>query len=427
MSSTLTTTQIVSEYGNYYEQAGQNKQRLVRSLVQMPVTLEKHATHRVTTDTIYKMANYEFESVIRPFAKTFSADSSITFHPNEIRLRQIKVDAEIYPNDIENTWLGFLADNNCTPKEWPLVRFIMEEYLRKQIGADRENMIYKAVYDDDGTTPLACLDGIKQLLVNGATAAYPIHVMNGVGALDKDSIFDQIEAFDESLPELYNEEMVCIFVAPKWARLYKKDKRSQNFFFIDDVKQLDGAVDFSKHYVVALPSMAGTDDMWATTKGNLIWCSKRGENIKFEVQAHDRAVHVMCDWWEGIGFACNDMVWCTSETLGEPSATNSGSDTPVIRELYLKTKATETADVAKTTIAAKGLAYGTVPTDATVQIAYGTTASLGSTETATLSSGVYGATLTSLSASTKYYYQFQVVVGNDTYKGEMKDATTLAN
>lgn len=427
MASTLNAEAIVTEYGNYYENAGQNKQRLVRSMMQMPVTLEKHATHRVTTDTIYKMANYEFESVIRPFKKSFDANSSITFHPNEIRLRQIKADVELYPNDIENTWLGFLADNNVTPKEWPLVRFIMEEYLRKQIGADRENMIYKAVYNADGTTPATCLDGIKQLLVKGATADYPIHVMNGIGALDKNSIFDQIEAFDEALPELYNEEMVCIFVAPKWARLYKKDKRSQNFFFIDDLKQLDGSVDFSKHYVVALPSMAGTDDMWATTKGNLIWCSKRGGNVQFNVQAHDRAVHIMTDWWEGIGFACNDMVWATSETLGEPSATNSGSDAPEIRDLYIQTTAPETADIAKTSIAAKGKVFGKVPEGATIQIAYGTTSTLGSTVSGTLVNDVVSASITSLSASTKYYYQVQIVIGNDTYKGDLREATTTAN
>lgn len=315
MPSTLTTTAIVSEFGNYYEKSGQNKSRLVRSMLQKPVTLENHATHRVTDETIYKMSNYEFESVIRPFKKSFDPNSSLTFHPNEIRLRQIKADMEVYPNEIENSWLGFLADNNCSPRDWPLVRFIMEECLRKQIGADREGMIYTAEYNADGTTPDSCLDGIRAQLLAGKSSAYPVHSIQNIGALAEDSIFDQIEKFDESLPELYNQEMVCIFVSPKWARLYKKDKRSQNFFFIDDLKQLDGSVDFSKHYVVALPSMAGTNDMWATTKGNLIWCSKRGENFSFNVQAHDRSVHILCDWWEGIGFACNDMVWATSETL----------------------------------------------------------------------------------------------------------------
>ncbi len=321
MASTLTTTQIVQEYGSYYEKAGQNRQRLVRSLVQMPVTLEKHATHRVTDETIYKMANYEFQSVIRPFKKTFDPDSSITFTPNEIRLRQIKVDAEVYPNDIENTWLGFLSDNNCTPKQWPLVRFIMEEYLRKQIGADRESMVYTGKYNAAGTTPESCIDGIRQQIINGyaPTTGQKMNFITGTGPLSAESVFDQIESFDESLPELYNEEMVCIFVAPKWARLYKKDKRAQNFFFIDDLKQLDGSIDFSKHYVVALPSMSGTDEMWATTKGNLLWVNKRGDNFSFEVQAHDRSVHIMLDWWEGIGFACNDMVWVAKDTFTDSS------------------------------------------------------------------------------------------------------------
>nr|MCR5549766.1 hypothetical protein [Bacteroidales bacterium]MCR5549770.1 hypothetical protein [Bacteroidales bacterium] len=67
MASVLTTTQIVSEYGQYYIKEGQNRSRLIRAIQQMPVTLEKYARHIRTTETRYRMANYKSGAVLQPF------------------------------------------------------------------------------------------------------------------------------------------------------------------------------------------------------------------------------------------------------------------------------------------------------------------------------------------------------------------------
>ena len=430
MGSTLDISKIVSEYGKYYENAGQNKNRLVRALVQPSESLEKHARRIPTNDTIYKMANYTFQSVIRPFAKTFDPNSSISFFPNQIQLRQMKVDAEIYPNEIEEAWIAFLAANNATVKDWPIVRFLMEEYLVKQIAADRENnMVYKGVYNASGTTPSDCLDGIKKLLLTGVNNAdYPINVISGIGALDADTIFDQVEKFDEALPELYNEQKVVIFMSPKWSRAFKKDKRSQGFFFIQDIKEIDESVDFSKHYVAALPSMSGTNDMFATVADNLLWLTKREGNLaNMQVQAHDRCVHIMVDWWEGLGFGCNQMVWTTAETVGSTASDSANpADGIFARNIYVQTGASK--DIASTT----AKVTGKIITDedlenATIAIVYGTVSgTLSSSSTPSLASGTYTSSLTGLSASTKYYYALKVTIGTDVYLGVEKDFTTEA-
>lgn len=428
MSSTLTVQKIIDEFGKYYINEGQNKQRLVRALVQPAVSLEQHARKTPTNDTYYKAGNYDFESVIQPFKKTFDPKSNITFYPNTIQLRQMKVDAEIYPNDIEESWLGFLADNNCTVKEWPIVRFIMEEYLAKQIGADRElSLVYKGKYNADGTTPADCMDGIKQKLIDGAASDYPINVISGIGALDTSSIFDQIEAFDEALPELYNEQKVVIFMSPSWVRMYKKDKRSQGFIFIDDPKQLDESIMFSKHFICPLPSMAGTNDIWATVEGNLKWLTKREGNLaNMQVQTHDRCVHILLDWWEGIGFACNQMVWTTSETVGASAVdTANTADGIVVRSIYPEEK--DAKSITATSAVLTGKVYGDLPAGATVKHVYGTTTALGTDGTTALSNGIYTATLASLTASTKYYYRLEVTIGTDKYVSETKNFTTSAS
>lgn len=429
MASVFSTTDLENEYGKYYLKEGQNQQRLHRALLQMPVTLEKHARHIRTTETIYRMANYTFGSLIRPFKATFQPNSNVEFFANEIVLRKMKADVSMTPDEIEEGWLGFMSgDTTRNKKDWPIVRWLMEEYIANQIGVDRElNMVYKGQYDADGTTPSTCMDGIKTLLYNGArNEKYPINVINGVGALDKDAIFDQIEAFDEALPGLYQQQVVCIFMAPSWARAYKKDKRAQNFYFIEDLRDLDETVMFTKHVIVGLPSMEGTNDLWATVPDNLLWLTKREGGVeKADVQAHDYDVHIMVNWWEGIGFACNKMVWATAETVELPSAVDTAKpeDGIIARNIFPATFPAE--QVADTTATLAGKVYGEdVPADAVVKFNYGTTSAMGTSADAVLADGKYTAALTSLSDDTKYYFQIVVSIGTDSYPGEVETFTT---
>lgn len=430
MASVLTTTQIVSEYGQYYIKEGQNRSRLFRALQQMPVTLEKHARHIRTTETQYRMANYKSGAVLQPFTTTFNPISNLEFVPNKINLQKIKVNVRITPDEIEDMWLGFMSGNTTrNKKDWPIVRFLMEEYIAKQIGEDRENnMVYKGIRNDSGTTPGSCMDGIKKQLMDGASNTdYPINTVSGIGALDENSIFDQIEAFDETLPHLYRTHPVTIFVSPKWFRAFMKDRRSQSFYQLRNENDLDTAIDFTggRHRLAALPSMDGTNDLWATVPNNLLWLTIRDMNTaSADVQAIHYDVDIMLDWWEGLGFACNKEVWVSTETVGAGSADTANPEDGIVSRNLVTNAATSVTNNSAT---ASGTVVGDIPSGASVKIAYGTTTSLGSESSAlTATDGVYSASLTSLSASTKYYYRIEVTVGNDKYFGETKDFTTLA-
>ncbi len=432
MASVLTTTQIVSEYGQYYINEGQNKKRLIRALQQMPQTLEKHAVHIRTTETRYRMANFKTGSVLQPFTTEFNPISNVEFIPNQIDLQKIKVNVRFTPDEIEDMWLGFMSGNTTrNKKDWPIVRFLMEEYIAKQIGEDRElKMVYKGVRDNSGSTPATCLDGIQKLLKDGAQKSeYPINVISGIGQLDADSIFDQIEAFDESLPDLYRTHPVTIFVSPKWFRAFMKDRRAQTFYQLRNENDLDTAIDFTggRHRLAALPSMEGTDDLWATVNDNLLWLTIRDMNTSSaDMQAIHYNVDVMLDWWEGIGFGCNQMVWAAAEVVGASAVdTASPTDGIIARSIYPQVKAA--TDVDHESAKVTGSVLGDLPDSAVVKVAYGTTTSLGSTSSAlTATNGKYTAELGSLSASTKYYYRLEVTIGTDKYVSGMMDFTTEA-
>lgn len=433
MASVLTTTQIVTEFGQYYIKEGQNRSRLIRTLQQMPVTLEQHARHIRTTETRYRMANYKTGAVLQPFSTTFNPISNLEFIPNQIDLQKIKVNVRITPDEIEDMWLGFMSGNTTrNKKDWPIVRFLMEEYIAKQIGEDRENnMVYKGIRNDGGNTPGSCLDGIKKQLLDGVgKTEYPINVITGIGALDENSIFDQIEAFDEALPQIYRTQPVVIFVSPKWFRAFMKDRRSQTFYQLRNENDLDTTIDFTggRHRLVALPSMEGTNDLWATVPNNLLWLTIRDMNTaSADVQAIHYDVDIMLDWWEGIGFACNKEVWVSAETVGASAVdTASPADGIIARSIYPTVKAASGVDHEKATV--KGSVLGDLPEGATVKVNYGTSTSLGTQSSALTADtkGVYTADLTSLSAETKYYYRLEVTIGTDKYVSETKDFTTTA-
>lgn len=427
VNTTINTDFIVEEYGRIYQQRGQGLDRIKRALIQKAETLERFATHKRTTDDIYEMANDEFQPVLQPFRVQFEPMGGVKFHPNKIVLQHIKVDLRFSPDTIIDSWLGFLEGEGVKREQWPITKYMIEVYLKNQIDYDREiNAVYFGERDDAGTTPSTCMDGIRKHLIKGATSNYPINVVQGIGALEEDSVLDQVEKFSKSFKPIYQNAPIIICVPQEYKRAFLENKRAAGFYWLNGPQDINSNVDFTKHVVMGLPSMAGSTDMFAFVKGNLLWCTRK-DKFAFDVQKGDRYVKILGDWREGIGFGCNKMVWATAETVGTPSAedTASPADGIIVRSLLPRVEAA--TDVDHESAKVSGDVLGEMTDNATVKVNYGTATTLGTLSSAlTASDGKYTATLGSLSASTKYYYRLEVTIGTDKYVSETKDFTTEA-
>ena len=64
----ITTSQIIEEYGAFYIDAGQNKKRILQMLSQ-PREITAFATPIKTDDTIFRLANAAFRSLVQPFKR----------------------------------------------------------------------------------------------------------------------------------------------------------------------------------------------------------------------------------------------------------------------------------------------------------------------------------------------------------------------
>ena len=313
---------LVAEFGAYYEKSGQNKNRVLKMISQGAVT-PKIATPMRTDETIFKLGKGVIKSIVQPFQKSWTPKHAMEVTPNEIRLYEMKVDEDIYPDEIEATWLGFLAGDDVDRKNWPLIKWMIEQYYIPQIDEDMENEVYfKGVYK----APTNGQAGEVKDSMNGLDIQLDSVLENGgnfidIGELHKDTIFDQIEAFVDGISQIYQNTKMDVCLAPEWARHYLRDKRAQGFYQRHSDKDVNLAIDFTPQSVTPLPSMAGTDRIFATPKANLIHLRKKSLNKgKFGLESSKRNVAFYCDWWEGIGFGINEAVW-TNKKL----STGSGS------------------------------------------------------------------------------------------------------
>ncbi len=308
----ITTADIIKEYGAYYINAGQNAKRILTMLSQGR-EITRFATPVKTDDTIFRLANATFRSLVQPFQKTFTQKGGTEIVPKEIRQYRFKIDDEFMPDELYATWLGFLTAPNVNRKDWPFVKWLVEHYYKKQIDQDMElneyfNGVYQAptagVAGSDGTG----MDGVLKLLTDGVNAAKMKSI--DIGALNEATIFDQVEEFTDEISEVYQGIKMNVNMSRKWWKKYMQDKRAQGFYQKTSDKEITSEIDFTPLDVKPLASMVGSDVIFCTPRENFIHVSPASLNRNnFKVEEAKRSVAVMGDWSEGLGFGIDEIVW----------------------------------------------------------------------------------------------------------------------
>lgn len=311
----MDVSEIKTAFGAYYENSGQNKSRIL-GLLSQGLATPGICTPVKTDDTIFKLSQLTVGSLVQSFQKSWTPKNSESFKPNELKLFHFKIDASLSPDDVEAIWLGFLASDAVDRKDWPLIKFLIEHpeqgYIAK-INQDMELLEYgKGVYQapDNGVAGVTgkSMDGLIIQLQGGVNA----ETMNSIdlGVLNASTIFDQVEKFVDGISEIYQTTAMDVCMAPKWARAYFRDKRAAGFYDRTSAKDIDASIDFCPQMVKALPSLSGTDTIFATPKPNLLHLTKKSKNkTNIKIEESKREVCLLADWWEGLGFGMDGCVW----------------------------------------------------------------------------------------------------------------------
>lgn len=327
----MTIAGIIAEFGAYYLNNNQNATRLVQLLFRRGVT-EQLFSSIVTDDTIYRAAQTVLGTILQPFQKDWTPKGNLEVTPITIQQFKMKADVEETPDDLEASWLGFLADASLKRAEWPFVRWFIEVHLIPQIEEDYElNEIYLGVFvaPTKGTAGPAgtAMNGIRKVLNDHTGAGRITPLVLGAIPTDPLACCEYIEEFCHKTQKRYRNVPMNLAVNEDVALRYaigRADKYKLHVNAIEKPITPDGAapvltavpVQHAKQQVVGLPSMGNSEKIWMTPPINAKRLAKKTQNMtQFAIENVDRKVKLYTDFWKGVGFVLPQAVFTNDQDI----------------------------------------------------------------------------------------------------------------
>jgi hypothetical protein len=328
----LTIEAILEEYGRYYIAGGQNVARLIQRAF-ISAQTESLFGSIVTDDTQYRMAKTELGRILQAFQTGWTPVGELVATPVVLSQFPMKVDLELTPDQIEASWLGFLADSNLDRTKWPVIRWLIESHILPQIQEDYElNEVYlgKFVAPTKGvpSAPGTAMDGIRTIINNGVSAGRITPITLGAIPLDPQAFCDYVEAFARGFDIRYKGRPMPICMNPTLAERYARGRqakygRDSNYTAAKPLIAGNGdtltpiPVEFTNHYVLGLNSMGTSSKLWATPDDNRKKLTKKSVNEKMvRVTESKREVAIYTDYYKGVGFPLQQAVFTNDLDFG---------------------------------------------------------------------------------------------------------------
>jgi len=305
---------LITEFGAYYLNHGQNLKDLRKQLFQKSET-ELMFTRQDTEQTVLRGAEPRISRVLQPFQKIWSPTGTATWKAVDIPLFKMKIDFEDYPDELEASWLAFLADKDLDRKHWPIVRYVIEELIMPQQEEDlEENEIYSGEFVAPavpGTAGAAgeAMDGIKKIINDWIDAGRTSTIATGALEADPVDFVTQLEEWCKSIDQKYWKTKFDLGLNPQ---LYRRFMDGMQIKYNQYYKQKDDIVSVNGFPITlsSNASMIGSDKVFMAPKWNMVSAVKKPANQKtMEVESVDRKVKCFTDFWRGVGFWIPELIF----------------------------------------------------------------------------------------------------------------------
>lgn len=321
MAATITVSEIVSSFGTYL---GQNAKDILKLLTQ-PTESQKYMTTVATTELEWRAAKAVIDDVVQGFQKAWTPTGTAAFTPRTITQRRHKFDIAFYPDEVVDSWLGFLTDEKTDRKTWAITRYILEQLVLPKVLDNRELKLigkgdYAAVVADTAQATGLSMDGFCTQLEDAKAAGTSNINFITLEALTASNIFAQVEEFAKNVDELYQSVSMNVFVSRGLYSAYHRRRRDLHGLDTNYAGSYD-IIEGTNMKLVALPSMSGKDIIFATPKENFIRLINRNDGASnIAVENVDRQIKIYADWYEAVGFGIEEAVFASV-----PAAEDSGS------------------------------------------------------------------------------------------------------
>lgn len=312
---------IITEFGAYYINSGQNLSRVYKQLM-APSETDALLTPIFTDDTVYRASEARMTRVLQPFQKSWTPIAEVEFLPVSIPLFKQKVDNDLDDlDDLEGSWLGFLAGEDIDRAQWPFVRWYVEQHLLPQVKQDYE---LNEVYAGDYAAPVAGTAGAAGTSMNGIKFVINEHIDDGritpivTGALSSTAatFLAQVEAFVASVNKNYWKIPMQLNMSYDKALLYRQAfDVKYNTYYAQEDSQIRLKY-FPNVTINGLRSMGTSQKLWMTPKSNAVKLNKKTQNQNIvRIESRQRVVSLFSDWWCGVGFIIPEIVFTNDQEL----------------------------------------------------------------------------------------------------------------
>ena len=105
MAESISLDQLKAAFGTY---VGTNQRDILRLLTQ-PTYSETFMTTKQSQDLVYRATKAVISDLVQGFQEGWTPKGKAAFTPVEIMQRRHKIDLSFYPDEIMDSWLGFMG------------------------------------------------------------------------------------------------------------------------------------------------------------------------------------------------------------------------------------------------------------------------------------------------------------------------------
>lgn len=313
----MVITEIVTEFGAYYINAGQGP-RDITKVMNFKSETDELFTRVNTEDTVIRRGSSLMTRVLQPFQKGFTPTGTLTFKPHPVMLYPMKVDVEEYPDELVQSWLGFLADENVNRSEWPFVRWWLQQVVEQEVEDYERNEVFGGEYaaPTAGTAGAAgtAMNGIKKLINDGITAATITPIATGAPNADNVLWVEQVEDFIDSIDERYRSQPMTLAMSVQNATKFKRGMREKYNMSYDQISDTLTVADYDNIKIKGYSSFKNSNKIFCTPKANAL-CGVKWEKKTPGIEGEDRKVKMWYDYHKGIGFLLHELVFTNDQDL----------------------------------------------------------------------------------------------------------------
>jgi hypothetical protein len=264
-------------------------------------------------------SNSEVGEVAQGYQKGWTPKGDLIITPEEYILRYMKIDKEIDPNELRQTYLADYL-GGATPEENEIIRmFYQDMVVRAAEDTDNALMNGKYVPPTAGTAgnALEMVDGLKETTKKFVDKGQIIPFE--IGAFDESNACQALRELWKQIPERYrhNPKLRCYIFDATWD-MYR-ECYDMTYGMLQTNNNTPTRIHNTSCEIVVLPYGGVSNMVLFTMDKNIRLLDNDPANLmKFTVQKDKRVLNFMQDWAAGIGFVVvgradqpeSSYVWC---------------------------------------------------------------------------------------------------------------------